>query len=89
MKNRFSIKINTKAIDLMQFEYYYITKLSKNYQPYGYTNYPLLTERYYDGNESLKKLSSNLNILLKSEYDLDLGKPIIHNVIYYYSSKAD
>ena len=33
---------------------------------------------------SLNKISNNLNIPLKNEYDLDLEKPIMYNVIYYY-----
>ncbi len=43
-----------------------------------------LLEKQILYNESLKKISSNLNIPLKSEYDLDLEKPILYNVIYYY-----
>ena len=41
-----------------------------------------LLEKQILYNESLKKISSNLNIPLKSEYDLDLEKPILYNVIY-------
>ena len=41
-----------------------------------------LLEKQILYNESLKKISSNLNIPLKSEYDLDLKKPIMYNVIY-------
>ena len=43
-----------------------------------------LLEKQILYNESLKKISSNLNIPLKIEYDLDLGKPIMYNIIYYY-----
>jgi len=41
-----------------------------------------LLEKQILYNESLKIISSNLNIPLKSEYDLE--KPILYNVIYYY-----
>ena len=45
-----------------------------------------LLEKQILYNESLKKLSSNLNIPLKSEYDLNLENPIMYNVIYYYGT---
>ena len=83
IKNITQITLSTPKIDFPQICKNDIT-LNQMINELRISESCSLLEKQILYNESLKIISSNLNIPLKSEYDLDLEKPILYNVIYYY-----